>query len=346
MTQNFKLTALSHGGGCGCKISPNILGKLLENIPAFSDSQLLLSSDTFDDAALYKLNSEQVLIATTDFFVPLVDDPFDFGRIAAANALSDIYAMGGKPILALNILGMPTDKVTTEVIAQILEGGSASCNRAGVAVAGGHSIDCKEPFYGLSVCGLVNPDYVKQNDTAKSGDVLLLGKPLGIGVLAAAYKQNKLDQVGYETLIKYASQLNDIGAELARLESVHAMTDVTGFGLLCHLLEICRASKLQAVIKANDIPLIEQAVDLVANGISTGAGNRNWEHCCNNVELSAKAKEIKTLLCDPQTNGGLLIACSPTVISEVQNLFLKKDFEQATIIGNLDNLEVEKIRVI
>ena len=346
MTQNFKLTALSHGGGCGCKISPSMLRKLLENIPALSDSQLLLGSDTFDDAALYKLNSEQVLIATTDFFVPLVDNPFDFGRIAAANALSDIYAMGGKPILALNILGMPTDKVATEVIAQILEGGSASCNCAGVAVAGGHSIDCAEPFYGLSVCGLAHPDHIKQNDTAQSGDVLLLGKPLGIGVLAAAYKQNKLDQAGYETLIKYASQLNDIGADLAQLKSVHAMTDVTGFGLLCHLLEMCRASKLQAVINANDIPLIEQAVDLAAGGVSTGAGTRNWEYCCRNVELSARAKEIKTLLSDPQTNGGLLVACSPTAASEVQNLLLEKGFEQATIIGNLNNLEAGKIGVI
>ena len=346
MTQNFKLTALSHGGGCGCKISPNILGKLLENIPASADLQLLIGSDTFDDAALYKLNSEQVLVATTDFFVPLVDDPFDFGLIAAANALSDVYAMGGRPILALNILGMPTDKVATEVIAQVLEGGSTSCNRAGVAVAGGHSIDCKEPFYGLSVCGLVHPDHIKQNNTAQSGDVLLLGKPLGIGILAAAYKQNKLDRTGYETLTKYASQLNDIGAELAQLESVHAMTDVTGFGLLCHLLEICQASQLQAVINANDIPLIEQAVDLAASGVGTGAGIRNWEHYCHNVELSAGAKGIKTLLSDPQTNGGLLIACSPTVASEVQNLLSQRGFEQAAIIGSLNNLQAGKIQVI
>ena len=346
MTQNFKLTALSHGGGCGCKISPNILGKLLENIPALAGSQLLLGGDTLDDAALYKLSSEQVMIATTDFFMPLVDNPFDFGCIAAANALSDIYAMGGRPILALNILGMPTDKLATEVIAQILEGGVASCNGAGVAVAGGHSIDCEEPFYGLSVCGLAHPDHIKQNSTAQSGDTLLLGKPLGIGVLAAAYKQNKLDQAGYETLIKHASQLNDIGAELAQFKSVHAMTDVTGFGLLCHLLEICRASKLQAIINANDIPLIEQAEDLAANGVSTGAGNRNWKHCCQDVELSVRARKIKTLLSDPQTNGGLLIACSPTAASTVQNLFSEKGFEQATIIGNLSDLEAGKIRVV
>ena len=346
MTQNFKLTALSHGGGCGCKIPPDILGKLLENIPALSDSQLLLGNDTFDDAALYKLNSEQVLIATTDFFAPLVDDPFDFGCIAAANALSDVYAMGGKPVLALNILGMPMDKVATEVMAQVLEGGNASCHRAGVAVAGGHSIDCEEPFYGLSVCGLAHPDHIKQNDTAQSGDVLLLSKPLGIGVLAAAYKQNKLDQAGYKTLIKHTSRLNDIGAKLARLKLVHAMTDVTGFGLLCHLLEMCRASKLQAVINANDIPLIEQAVDLAANGVNTRAGTRNWEHCRRDVALSARAKKIKTLLSDPQTNGGLLTACSPASAAKAQDLFLGEGFEQATIIGNFNDLDSGKIEVI
>ena len=341
----MNLTTLSHGGGCGCKISPGILRKLLENIPAIPESQLLWGSDTFDDAALYSLNAEQVLIATTDFFVPLVDNPFDFGSIAAANALSDVYAMGGKPVLALNILGMPTDKVATEVITQVLEGGRASCNRAGVVVAGGHSIDCKEPFYGLAVCGLVHPNHIKQNNTAQSGDVLLLDKPLGIGILAAAYKQNKLDQAGYKTLIKHASRLNDAGAELARLKSVHAMTDVTGFGLLCHLLEICRASKLQAVINANNIPLIEQAIDLAANGVSTGAGTRNWEHCRRNVDLSARAEEIKTLLSDPQTNGGLLIACSPTAIPEVQDLLVEKGFEQAAIIGTLNRLASGKIQV-
>ena len=341
----MKLTTLSHGGGCGCKISPDILGKLLENIPAIPESQLLWGSDTFDDAALYRLNAEQVLIATTDFFMPIVDDPFDFGSIAAANALSDVYAMGGKPVLALNILGMPTDKVATAVITRVLEGGRASCNRAGVAVAGGHSIDCKEPFYGLSVCGLAHPDHIKQNSTAQSGDVLLLSKPLGIGILAAAYKQNRLDQAGYKTLIRYASQLNDVGAELARLKSVHAMTDVTGFGLLCHLLEICQASKLQAVINASDIPLIEQAVDLVVNGVSTGAGTRNWEHCRHNVDLSAEAEGIKTLLADPQTNGGLLVACSPAATSEVQNLLVAKGFEKAANIGTFNELDSGKIQV-
>lgn len=319
---------------------------MLKSIPSLSDSQLLLGYNSFDDAALYHVNSEQVLIATTDFFMPIVDDPSDFGRIAAANALSDVYAMGGKPILALNILGMPTDKVATEVIERILSGGQESCHRAGVAVAGGHSIDCREPFYGLSVCGLVHPDHIKKNSAAQPEDVLILGKPLGIGVLAAAYKQNKLNQAAYKTLIKHASRLNDIGTELAQLESVHAMTDVTGFGLLGHLLEMCRASKLQAVLDANDIPLIAQAVDLAASGIGTTAGTRNWEHCYHNVDLSDEAKDIQILLTDPQTNGGLLVACAPTDAPKVQDLFRTNGFEHSAIIGRLHSRDPGKIQVV
>ena len=286
------------------------------------------------------------MITTTDFFMPIVDDPFDFGCIAAANALSDVYAMGGKPILALNILGMPTDEVATEVIEQILAGGQTICNRAGIAVAGGHSIDCNEPFYGLSVCGLAHPDHIKKNSTAQPDDVLILGKPLGIGILAAAYKQNKLNQAAYKTLIKHASRLNDVGGELAQLKAVHAMTDVTGFGLLGHLLEICKASKLHAVLHANDIPLIEQAVDLAASGISTTAGSRNWEHCHHNIDLSDKAKDIKTLLTDPQTNGGLLVACSPTDASQVRDLLITNGFEHAATLGQLNDQDPGKIQVV
>ena len=286
------------------------------------------------------------MITTTDFFMPIVDDPFDFGCIAAANALSDVYAMGGKPILALNILGMPTDKVATKVIEQILAGGQTTCNRAGIAVAGGHSIDCSEPFYGLSVCGLAHPDHIKKNSTAQPGDVLILSKPLGSGILAAAYKQNKLNQADYKTLIKHASRLNDIGGELAQLKAVHAMTDVTGFGLLGHLLEICKASKLHATLHTNDIPLIEQAVDLAASGISTTAGTRNWEHCHQDVDLSDKATEIKTLLTDPQTNGGLLIACSPTDALQVQDLLITNGFEQTATLGQLNDRDIGKIQVV
>ena len=215
----MKLTTLSHGGGCGCKISPAILRKITGKYPCpYLTRNYSGVTTPFDDAALYRLNAEQVLIATTDFFMPIVDDPFDFGSIAAANALSDIYAMGGKPVLALNILGMPTDKVATAVITQVLEGGRASCDRAGVAMAGGHSIDCKEPFYGLSVCGLAHPDHIKQNSTAQSGDVLLLSKPLGIGVLAAAHKQNRLNQAGYKTLIKVCKPIERCGCRTRKAE--------------------------------------------------------------------------------------------------------------------------------
>ena len=346
MTQNFKLTALSHGGGCGCKISPAILDKLLNHTTALSPSQLLLDYTTSDDAALYRLNSDCILVTTTDFFMPIVDDPFAFGCIAAANALSDVYAMGGKPILALNILGLPTQKVAMETIAQILAGGRAPCERVGVAVAGGHSIDCNEPFYGLSVCGIMHPKQIKKNSTAQANDVLLLGKPLGIGILAAAYKQGKLDSSGYKTLITYASQLNSIGSELAQLEAVHAMTDVTGFGLLGHLLEICKASKRHALLVANDIPLINQALDLTTTGIVTGAGKRNEEYYRHDIDLSDNAETIKNLLTDPQTNGGLLVACAPKIAPQVQDLFIQNGFEQAATIGHLVDQNAGKVTVV
>ena len=346
MNQNLKLTTLSHGGGCGCKLSPTLLNELLAAFPPISNPQLLLGYNSSDDAALYHLNSEQVLVATTDFFMPIVDDPFDFGCIAAANALSDVYAMGGKPILALNLLGMPTDKVGVEGIEAILAGGNVTCVRADVAVAGGHSIDCKEPFYGLSVCGLIHPSHIKRNSTAQANDVLILSKPLGIGVLAAAYNQNKLDPADYPTLIAHATQLNDVGIELAKLEAVHAMTDVTGFGLLGHLLELCQASNLQACLDTNNIPLIEQAVSLASAGIAAGASARNWEYCQHNVVLSDEAEMIKTLLTDPQTNGGLLVACSPQAATEVQDILTQNDFERTSLIGQLDNQATGKIKVV
>lgn len=315
-------------------------------MPSLSTSRLLLDHTTSDDAALYRLSANSILVTTTDFFMPIVDDPFDFGCIAAANALSDIYAMGGKPILALNILGMPMAKVAVETIDRILTGGRTICERVDVAIAGGHSIDCQEPFYGLSVCGTAHPNHIKRNSTAQANDVLLLGKPLGIGVLATAYKQGKLDQSGYKTLINYASQLNSVGGELARLKAVHAITDVTGFGLLGHLLEICKASKLQAVLNVDDIPLLSQAVDLATNGITAGAALRNWENCRNDTSLSDKAKTIKALLTDPQTNGGLLVACAPKAAPQVQDLFVRNGFEQATAIGLLNNLGSKKITVV
>ena len=319
---------------------------MLKHIPVPLDSQLLLGCNTADDAALYRLNPKQILIATTDFFMPIIDDPFGFGRIAAANALSDVYAMGGKPILALNILGMPTAKVPIEVIEQVSAGGLATCERADVAVAGGHSIDCNEAFYGLAVCGLAHPDHIKQNSTAQPGDTLVLGKPLGIGILAAAYQQNKLNAAGYESLITYASQLNSVGAELATLDTVHAMTDITGFGLLGHLLEMCNASKLQAILHADDIPLIDQAVGLAADGVISAAGTRNWEHYRYDVGLSDKAKNIQPLLTDPQTNGGLLVACAAEAVAQVQDLFIRNGFKEVATIGQLNNEDTPKVGVI
>ena len=236
---NIRLTQLSHGGGCGCKIAPAVLADMLKALPqtqCFPD--LLVGTETADDAAVYRLNDTQALVATTDFFMPIVDDPFDFGRIAATNAISDIYAMGGKPILALAIVGMPINTLPMEAIQQILAGGASICARAGIPLAGGHSIDAPEPIYGLVALGLVHPDKVKRNSQARDGDVLILGKPLGIGILGSAMKKGVLDPDGYRQLIDTTTQLNTIGQELAALDDVHALTDVTGFGLLGHLLEL------------------------------------------------------------------------------------------------------------
>src|SRR4051795_5738285 len=232
-----RLTSLAHGGGCGCKLSPAVLRELLAGLPATASfPDLLVGTETADDAAVYRLNDEQALVATTDFFMPIVDDPFDFGRIAATNALSDVYAMGGRPILALAIVGMPVDRLAPETIRAILEGGASVCAAAGIPVAGGHSIDSVEPIYGLVALGLVHPDKVLTNRTAQAGDVLILTKALGVGVLSAAFKQEKLDAAGYAALIASTTQLNAVGRELGDIAGVHAVTDVTGFGLLGHAL--------------------------------------------------------------------------------------------------------------
>ena len=252
-----KLTRLSHGGGCGCKIAPallrEILGEARQKLP-FPD--LMVGTETSDDAAVYRLNGEQAIIATTDFFMPIVDDPFDFGRIAATNALSDIYAMGGTPIMALAIVGMPIDKLSPDIIRRILQGGEAVCRDAGIPIAGGHSIDSQEPIYGLVALGIVHPDHVKKNNAARAGDVLILGKGLGIGVLAAAMKKEMLSDAGYAQMIATTTQLNRVGSELAAMPDVHALTDVTGFGLLGHLLEICRGSSLGATVHFDQVPTL------------------------------------------------------------------------------------------
>lgn len=332
-----RLTQYSHGGGCGCKISPSILSQILEGLPqAGMFPDLLVGLESSDDAAVYRLNDTQAIIATTDFFMPIVDDAYDFGRIAATNALSDIYAMGGQPILALAVVGMPIDKLPLETIQQILAGGATVCKSAGIPIAGGHSIDSPEPIYGLVVLGVVHPDRVKRNNKAQAGDVLILGKPIGIGVLSAALKKGELCAEGYQQMIDITTQLNRTGTALSNIAAVHAMTDVTGFGLLGHLLEVCRGSQLQAQIEFNRIPLIDTALKLAQDGYATGAAARNWSSYAESVALGGNVTEWqRKLLCDPQTSGGLLVSCAPESVSMVLAAFNSDGFRQASIIGSM-----------
>jgi selenide,water dikinase len=331
-----RLTSLSHGGGCGCKLAPAVLQDILKGMPAtaaFAD--LLVGTDTSDDAAVWRLNDSQALVATTDFFMPVVDDPFDFGRIAATNALSDVYAMGGRPILALALVGMPIDKLPPQTIRRILEGGASVCAAAGVPVAGGHSIDSVEPIYGLVALGLVHPAKVLTNRTAQAGDALILTKPLGVGVLSAALKQEALPPQGYDALIASTTQLNAVGAELADLAGVHAMTDVTGFGLLGHALEMARGSRLAGRVTARP-PLIPGVEALAKSGVRTGASVRNWASYGEDVRLPSDLPEWRRdLLTDPQTSGGLLIAAAPDAVEEVLARVRAADFAHAAVVGTL-----------
>ena len=334
--QAVRLTSLAHGGGCGCKLAPAVLQSILKGMPAtaaFSD--LMIGTDTADDAAVWRLNDSQALVATTDFFMPVVDDPFDFGRIAATNALSDVYAMGGTPILALAIVGMPIDKLPVETIGQILAGGASVCAAAGIPVAGGHSIDSVEPIYGLVALGLVHPDRVLTNRTARAGDVLILTKALGVGVLSAAFKQERLSDDGYAALIASTTQLNAVGRELGEMAGVHAVTDVTGFGLLGHALEICRGSGLGAEIAA-DPPLLAGVEVLARGGVRTGASTRNWASYGDDVVLSADLADWKRdLLTDPQTSGGLLIAVAPDQAGALLDLVRGRGFSAAAAVGRM-----------
>ncbi|MBS0374467.1 MAG: selenide, water dikinase SelD [Proteobacteria bacterium] len=332
-----RLTSLSHGGGCGCKIAPGLLTELLRGVPAASPvAALLVGRETGDDAAVYRLNDEQAIVATTDFFMPIVDDPFDFGRIAATNALSDVYAMGGRPLLALALVGMPIKVLPAEVIREILRGGEAACAAAGIPVAGGHSIDSVEPIYGLAAIGLVSPREVKRNSDGRAGDRLVLGKPLGVGVLAAALKKGALDADGYRTLIETTTRLNLAGAELARLPGVHAMTDVTGFGLLGHLLGICRGSQLRATLAIESVPLLPRALALAAAGYVTGASARNWASSADSIVLAPRVgSPQQALLTDPQTSGGLLVSCEPRALPAVLAAFAAHGCESAAEIGCL-----------
>ncbi len=330
-----RLTSLAHGGGCGCKLAPGVLSDLLAGMPAaerFKD--LLVGTETSDDAAVWRLNDEQALVATTDFFMPVVDDPFDFGRIAAANALSDVYAMGGRPIMALAILGMPVDKLPAETIRRILAGGAAICAEAGVPIAGGHSIDSVEPIYGLIALGLVRPDQVMTNRGAEAGDVLILTKALGVGVLSAAFKQGKLDPAGYDAMIASTTRLNSLGAELSGRPGVHAVTDVTGFGLLGHALEVSRGAGLRVQIDADAAVLLPGVRELLEAGVRTGASGRNWTSYGGAVE-GLEPGWRRDLLTDPQTSGGLLIAVSREEADAALALAHDRGYPASRVVGRV-----------
>lgn len=333
----IRLTQYSHGGGCGCKIAPALLSQVLAEMPAtLPYRDLLVGTESSDDAAVYRINDSQAIVATTDFFMPIVDDPHDFGRIAATNALSDIYAMGAQPLFALAIVGMPIDKLPLTVIQQILAGGAAVCKEAGIPIAGGHSIDSSEPIYGLVALGLVHPEQVKRNDRAQPGDVLILGKALGVGILSAALKKGELDDAAYQQMLASTTQLNTPGLALGGMAQVHALTDVTGFGLAGHLLEICRGSKLAAEIRFDDLPVIDAALNFARQGYSTGASKRNWASYGDDVVLPADMPAWQqSILTDPQTSGGLLVACAPEATEQVLQIFRQQGFHYAARIGEV-----------
>ncbi len=336
-TTEPRLTSLSHGGGCGCKIAPGVLSDILRGTTALPvPPELLVGIETADDAAVYRLNDEQALIATTDFFMPIVDDPFDFGRIAATNAISDVYAMGGTPIMALALVGMPINVLSTATIGRILEGGASVCKAAGIPIAGGHTIDSVEPIYGLVALGLVHPGRIKRNAGAKPGDVLVLGKPLGVGVLSAALKKNALPPEGYAQMIDTTTRLNTPGPALAALPGVHALTDVTGFALAGHALEMARGSGCTVEIDWANVPLLSGVRELAAQGMVTGASGRNWAGYGQDVALpSGFAPADQALLTDPQTSGGLLVACHPDTVDQVLATFHGQGFEQAAVVGRV-----------
>jgi selenide,water dikinase len=331
------LTSLSHGGGCGCKIAPGTLADLLRGVPAgVLPRELLVGRETADDAAVYQINPAQAVVATTDFFMPIVDDPHAFGRIAATNALSDIYAMGATPLFALAIVAMPINVLPRAVIQAILAGGEAACASAGIPVAGGHSIDSVEPIYGLAAMGTVAPDRLMRNSTGRLHDRLVLGKPLGVGIYAAALRKGRLDEASYEVLLESTTRLNRAGPGLAAIAGVHAMTDVTGFGLLGHLLEMCRGAGVGARLRAAQVPVFANAYNLAESGFVTGASARNWESYGQSVEFGGHSGPVlKAVLTDPQTSGGLLVSCDERALPAVLAEFARHGTSDARVIGEL-----------
>lgn len=332
-----RLTSLAHGGGCGCKLAPSVLQQLLTGQPAAAPfKQLLVGTETGDDAAVWQLDENTCILATTDFFMPMVDDPFDFGRIAATNAISDIYAMGGKPIMALAILGMPIGKLPIEMVREILNGGASVCAAARIPVAGGHSIDCPEPVYGLAVIGTCRPEHLRRNDEARVDDTLILTKPIGVGIYSAAFKKDALTLENYAEMVATMTLLNSIGADLAQNPDVHAVTDVTGFGLLGHAMEMARGSGHTLVIRCNEVPFLIDAERLVREGYITGASGRNWASYGASVRLPPDFPEWRrNLLTDPQTSGGLLISCAPERAHAVLQTIVAGGYPAARVIGQV-----------
>lgn len=333
-----RLTSLAHGGGCGCKLAPNVLKDILSEMPVGAAHRaLLVDASTSDDAAVYQVSDEAAIVATTDFFMPIVDDPYDFGRIAAANALSDVYAMGGRPIFTLALVGMPIGKMSPATIRSILAGGRGVCEAAGAPVAGGHSIDSAEPIYGLVALGLVHPKKILRNTGARPGDVLILGKSLGIGIFSAALKREILSEAAYAEMIASTTLLNLPGAELSSIDGVHAVTDVTGFGLLGHLCEVARASNVTAIVEEAAVPVFEAARALAEDGVKTGASARNWASVEEMVEAPAGWPDWRRdLLTDPQTSGGLLVSCAPESAGAALALFARLGHTSAGVIGRFE----------
>ena len=334
---NVRLSTMAHGGGCGCKLSPAVLSTLLSNTShTQSFKQLLVGTETGDDAAVWQVDERTCLISTTDFFMPMVDDPRDFGRIAATNAISDIYAMGGRPIFALAILGMPLGKIAPERVREILDGGREVCRAAGIPVAGGHSIDTPEPIYGLAVNGICAPSELRRNCDAKAGDVMILTKPVGVGIYSAAFKKEALSPADYADMLATMTTLNQIGAELARESGVHAMTDVTGFGVLGHALGMARGSGLRFLLRSESVPLLPRAVELAQQGFVTGASGRNWESYGTAVALGPECPLWqRQILTDPQTSGGLLVACAPGQVNALLRTIREAGYSSASIIGEM-----------
>lgn len=336
--QPIRLSHLSHGGGCGCKLAPSVLQQLLSSHPVATPyKQLLVGVETGDDAAVWELDNGTCIIATTDFFMPMVDEPRDFGRIAATNAISDVYAMGGTPIFALAILGMPVDKIPPEMVRQILEGGQSVCTTAGIPIAGGHSIDSPEPIYGLAVIGTAPKANIRRNSDAKPGDALILTKALGVGIYSAAFKKSALSRAAYDEFIASTCLLNKIGAKLGGNPDVHAVTDVTGFGLLGHALEMARGSGVTVNVKASALPLLNDAVSLAQQGFVTGASGRNWKSYDTSIALPAETPDWqRQILCDPQTSGGLLISCAPDKADALLQDIVTAGYPAANIIGRIE----------